>query len=321
MPASWPNASPGSPAATAPPEPRPAVLDGRFTHAALTEVLRRVCERLGLAHRDARLVKFTSNAVFELPGDRVVVRIVGSMKLGHRARKVVEVARWLAAHDVPAVRLVEGIPQPLAVDEHLATLWHTVPASGPPVDGRDLGRVLRRLHALPEPTFDLPRWAPLDDVRKRIADAEELADDDRRFLEERVADLEGRLVDLGTALPPGVLHGDAHLGNLIPSPDGPVICDFDSTSIGPREWDLSTLPVGVARFGHPARWYRQLADEYGFDVLRWPGFAVLREVRELKLTTSVLPIMRSHPDVGPELKARLKALRAGDTTTPWTPYR
>ncbi|MFD1148749.1 aminoglycoside phosphotransferase family protein [Saccharothrix hoggarensis] len=296
-------------------------MDGRFTPDALTAVLERLCAELGLAHRGARLVKFTSNAVFDLPAERVVVRIVGSMNLRHRAHKVVEVARWLAAHDVPAVRLVEDVPQPLEVGDHLATLWHTVPSGGRPVDGRDLGRVLRQVHALPAPAFELPRWTPLDDVRRRIADAEELSAPDRRFLEDRCAAVEHRLAGVRTVLPPGVLHGDAHLGNLIPSPDGPVICDFDSTSLGPREWDLSTLPVGVARFGHPARWYRQLADEYGFDVARWTGFPVLREVRELKLTTSVLPIMRSHPGVRDELHRRLKALRAGDTTTPWTPYR
>ncbi|MGM1058234.1 aminoglycoside phosphotransferase family protein [Saccharothrix sp. Mg75] len=296
-------------------------MDGRFTPEALTGVLERLCARLGLDGRGARLVKFTGNAVFDLPADRVVVRIVGSMNLRHRAGKVVRVARWLAAHDVPAVRLVEDFPQPLAVGEHLATVWHAVPSGGRPVDGHDLGRVLRQVHALPAPDFELPRWAPLDDVRRRIADAEELADPDRRFLEERIADLAERLAGLRTVLPQGVVHGDAHLGNLIPSPAGPVICDFDSTSTGPREWDLSTLPVGVARFGHPVRWHRQLAREYGFDVVTWPGFPVLREVRELKLTTSVLPIVRSHPDVGAELHRRLNALRAGDTTTPWSPYR
>ncbi|WP_309110428.1 aminoglycoside phosphotransferase family protein [Saccharothrix sp.] len=296
-------------------------MDGRFSPAALTGVLERLCAQLGLTHQSARLVKFTSNAVFDLPADRVVVRIVGSMALRHRAEKVVRVARWLQAHDVPAVRLVEQFPQPLAVGEHLATIWHTVRSDGPPVDGRDLGRLLRRVHELPPPDFPLPRWSPLDDVRKRIADAEELSAPDRSFLEERVALLEDRLDGLRTVLPEGVVHGDAHLGNLIPSPEGPVICDFDSTSVGPREWDLSTLPVGVARFGHPDRWYRQLAREYRFDVTRWVGFGVLRDVRELKLTTSVLPILRSHPDVRGELLRRLAALRAGDTTTPWTPYR
>jgi aminoglycoside phosphotransferase (APT) family kinase protein len=161
----------------------------------------------------------------------------------------------------------------------------------------------------------------LDDVRRRLADAEELADDDRAFLEARCAEVAERLADLRPVLPPGVVHGDAHLGNLISGPTGPVLCDFDSTCVGPREWDLTALPVGVARLGHPQRWYRQLVREYGFDVTRWAGYPVLREVRELKLTTSVLPILRSNPAVRPELRRRLAALRAGDTAATWSPYR
>ncbi|PRY45931.1 phosphotransferase family protein [Umezawaea tangerina] len=299
-------------------------LDGRFTREKLSGALRRLCAELGLDHRGARLVKFTSNAVFELPAERLVVRIVGSMGLRHRAAKVVRVATWLAEHDVPAVRLVTGIPQPIAVGEHLATLWHVVPEHPKPargLDGRDLASVLRRWHALPAPTFELPGWAPLDDVRRRLADAEELSDQDRAFLEERCTALDERLADLRPVLPRGVLHGDAHLGNLIASPTGPVICDFDSTSVGPREWDLSSLPVGVARFGHSPRWQRQLVRGYRFDVTRWDGFAVLRDVRELKLTTSALPILRSHPGVRAELRKRLDSLRRGDPTARWAPYR
>ncbi|GAA3860535.1 aminoglycoside phosphotransferase family protein [Saccharothrix violaceirubra] len=299
----------------------PARLDGRFTTDVLTAVLERLCAGLGLDHRGARLVKLTANAVFDLPAERVHVRIVGSMGLQHRAPKVVAVARWLAAHGVPAVRLVEEVPQPLVVGDHVATVWHTVPVTGRAVDGRDLGRLLLRMHSLPPPDVPLPRWAPLDDVRHRIADAEELTATDRVFLEERCAELAFRLDAYRPELPLGVVHGDAHLGNLIPGVDGPVLCDFDSTGVGPREWDLSTLPIGVARFGHPARWYRQLSRVYGFDVTRSPGYALLRDVRELKLTTSALPILRSHPDVGAELRRRLRALRDGDTITPWRPYR
>ncbi|GAA2665730.1 Phosphotransferase enzyme family protein [Actinosynnema pretiosum] len=294
---------------------------GRFTPAVLADVLERLCAGLGLDHRGARLLKFTANAVYELPADRVVVRITGSMALRHRAPKVVAVARWLARHDVPAVRLVEDVPQPLVVGEHVATLWRTAPSGGPPVDGRDLGRLLRLLHSLPEPDFEVPKWSPLEDVRRRIADAEELAADDRAFLEERCAALAERLGALETELPVGVVHGDAHLRNLIPSPDGPLICDFDSTGRGPREWDLSMVPVGAARLGHPWRWHEQLAAEYGFDVTGWPGYALLRDVRELKLTTSVLPILRSHPEVAPELRRRLRSLREGDSDTRWEPYR
>jgi aminoglycoside phosphotransferase (APT) family kinase protein len=299
-------------------------LDGRFTQEKLAAALRRTCVELGLDDRGARLLKFTSNAVFELPAERVVVRIVGSMGLRHRAAKVVRVATWLAEHDVPAVRLVTGIPQPVVAGEHLATLWHLVPGSGQgarALDGRDLARVLRRVHELPAPPFELPKWAPLDDVRRRLADAEELSEPDRVFLEERLASLDERLAELRPVLPQGVVHGDAHIGNLIASPNGPVICDFDSTAIGPREWDLSSLPIGAARFGHPERWQRQLVRGYRFDVTRWDGFEVLRDVRELKLTTSALPILRSHPGVRAELRRRLDALRRGDTASRWSPYR
>jgi aminoglycoside phosphotransferase (APT) family kinase protein len=162
---------------------------------------------------------------------------------------------------------------------------------------------------------------PLDDVRRRLADAEELDPDDRIFLEQRCDDLEDRLASLRFALPESVVHGDAHLGNLIPSPHGPVICDFDSTCIGPREWDLTPIPVGILRFGTPRRWQRQLAKGYGFDVTRWDGFEVLREVRELKLTTSVLPILRSNPDVRTQFSRRLRSFRRGDAATGWAPYR
>jgi len=299
-------------------------LDGRFTREKLAGALRGLCVEHGLDHRGARLLKFTSNAVFELPAERAVVRIVGSTRLRHRAAKVVEVATWLAEHDVPAVRLLTGFPRPVVVGDHLATLWHHVPGPAQParaLDGRDLARVLRRMHELPAPPFELPEWAPLDDVRRRLADAEELSDSDREFLESRCTSLDERLADLRPVLPRGVLHGDAHLGNLIASPSGPVLCDFDSTSVGPREWDLSSLPVGVARFGHSARWQRQLVRGYRFDVTRWDGFAVLRDVRELKLTTSALPILRSHPGVRAELRLRLDSLRRGDTASRWSPYR
>ncbi|GDY31128.1 phosphotransferase enzyme family protein [Gandjariella thermophila] len=298
-----------------------APLDGRFTRDRLRAALAEICAGVGLDPRGARLLRFTSNAVFRLADQPIVVRIVGSRAMQHRVGKLVRVARWLAEHDVPAVRLVPGLEQPVHAAGYVATLWELAPEAGPRPGAGDLARLLRRLHELPPPPFDLPRWAPLDDVRRRVADAEELAPADRRFLMDRCAEVQAKLDRLRFPLPPGVVHGDAHLGNLIPTRDGPVLCDFDSTCFGPREWDLTPLPVGVQRFGHPPPWHRTLAREYGFDVTGWSGFAVLREARELKLTTSVLPILRSNPDVRVELRRRLAAFRSGDTSERWAPFR
>ncbi|APU12144.1 MULTISPECIES: aminoglycoside phosphotransferase family protein [Actinoalloteichus] len=296
-------------------------LDGRFTIAKLTVALGEVCARVGLDPAGATLLRFTNNAVFELADRRHVVRIVASARLRHRAEKVVRMARWLAENGVAAVRLPAGLDQPIYAGGQVATVWEAIPHVGSPPGAEELARLLRDIHRLPAPDFPLPTWRPLDDVRRRLADAEELSDRDRGFLERRCADVAERLLDLRFPLPQGVLHGDAHLGNLIPGPDGTVICDFDSACVGPREWDLTPLAVGAQRFLHPEEQQRLLAHEYGFDITRWSGFSVLRDVRELKLTTSVLPILRSNPGVRAQLQLRLDSLRSGDDSVPWTPYR
>ncbi|WP_179956647.1 phosphotransferase family protein [Amycolatopsis anabasis] len=294
-------------------------MDGRFTREKLAEVLAETCTSLGLDARGATLLRFTNNAVYALAREPVVVRIVGSVALRHRVGKVVAVARHFARHGVPAIRLVPGIKQPMRVGEHLVTVWVKVPENGRRAGSADLARLLRKVHALPPPE-GIGDWNPLDDVRARVADAEELGPDDRRFLLRRCAEVEAALGELDFPLPRGLVHGDAHPGNVIVGPSGPVLCDFDSSCVGPPEWDLTPLAVGRERFGDPAGRYRLLADVYGFDVTAWDGFAVLRAARELKLTTSVLPILRSHPQVRGELRRRLDDLRAGRSESRWDRY-
>ncbi|PRX47817.1 phosphotransferase family enzyme [Prauserella shujinwangii] len=295
-------------------------LDGRFTRDKLDRVLHQTCALLGLRAEGAELLRFTNNAVYSLATDPVVVRIVGSRKLRHRAHRVVRIARYFARAGVPAIRLLDGVHQPIEIGEHVVTVWQRVPKPGRRATPAELASLLRQVHALP-PLADIGEWAPLDDVRARVADAEELSADDRRFLLRRCAEVEAALDELDFPLARGLVHGDAHPGNVIVGPDGPVLCDFDSSCAGPPEWDLTPLAVGRERFGDPRTWYDSLARAYGFDVTTWSGFAVLRAARELKLTTSVLPILRSHPSVRHELHRRLADLRAGRTGSRWVRYR
>lgn len=295
-------------------------MDGRFTPGKLREALARTCEVLDLDPVGARLLRFTNNAVYELASAPVVVRIVGSTLLRHRVGTVVRVARHFERHGVPAIRLLPGVDQPLPVGEHLVTVWWKVPPTGRKATAADLAGLLRQVHAL-DPPDGLAEWAPFAAVRARVSDAEELDDGDRRFLLERCAEVEAELAGLDFPLPRGLVHGDAYPGNVISGPDGPVLCDFDSSCVGPPEWDLTPLAVGRERFGDPAGRYRRFADRYGFDVTSWSGFSVLRAIRELKLTTSVLPILRSHPSVRDELRKRLDDLRNGRTGARWNRYR
>jgi aminoglycoside phosphotransferase (APT) family kinase protein len=294
--------------------------EGRYTRPKLAIALAEICSAVGLDPRGARLIRFVNNGVFLLREAPVVVRIVLSPSFSYRAVNVVEAARWLDEHGVPAVRLLPGVEQPVRVGEHMATLWEAVPEIGPPLSGHDLGEVLRQVHSLPEPP-SLPCWNPVEELRRRLCDAEELDPDDRYFLEERCEDVERRLSELRFALPTSVVHGDAHIGNLISGPDGPVLCDLDSLCAGPPEWDLTPVAVGWMRMGHSAQRHRQLAESYGFDVTRWSGFEVLRDLRELKITAGVLPILRSNPRIRDELHRRLRSMRNGDVTAQWAPYR
>src|SRR5215813_12626591 len=118
----------------------------KLTRATLDAILTQIGERLGVDVRDAQLAKFTNNAVFRLAYAPVVVRIAGSATMRRRVPKVVQVARWLADEDVPAVRLLPGVLQPLEVNGHLATLWQEVPTVGPKPTGSDLADILRRWH-------------------------------------------------------------------------------------------------------------------------------------------------------------------------------
>ncbi len=295
--------------------------DGPLTRDTLEALLAQMCRNVGLNPRGAELIKFTNNAVFRLQYDAVVVRIAGSAVARSRIEKVVAVARWLAEHDLPAVRLLPNTEQPLAVGRHSATLWRAVPAVGSPPTVRDLAEILLRWHGLPSPCDALPAWSPFEEIRQRLAEAEAIDAATLTYLTDECNRVESAVVDLRYVLPAGPIHGDAYLGNMIPGAAGPVICDFDSTSHGPREWDLIPVAVGQRRFDYGGDLQAPLAAAYGFDVTDWDGFPVLRRVRELKLVTSVLPILNSNPTIRAQWSHRMETYRRDDLCAKWTPYR
>jgi hypothetical protein len=153
-----------------------------------------------------------------------------------------------------------------------------------------------------------------------LAEADGVAHDDLAFLSHACAETEARLADVEYVLTPGLIHGDATVANLIPGPDGAVLCDLDATSIGPREWDLTPVAAGHLRFVGKTNNQALLASAYGFDVTAWNGFPVLRRLRELQLVTSVVPVLASNPALGAQWRHRLQTVRAGYTAARWEPY-
>jgi aminoglycoside phosphotransferase (APT) family kinase protein len=283
--------------------------------------LRAICRELGLNPVGARLLRNVNNAVFRLAAAPVVVRLVTLPSYVRRAELAVAAATVFAEHGVPAIRLLPGIAQPVRAGEFVATVWQAVPPTGPALGGADLARLLRAVHAVPAPCRGLPEWDPLTDFDNRVRHTTTMTGQDRDFLMRRSAELAAAVAQLRFALPTSVLHGDAHLGNVISGPDGPVLCDFDSCSVGPPEWDLTPVAVADVRFGRPAEHQRDFTEAYGFDVRDWEGFDVMHGIRDLKLIAGVFPRPGSPSAVLAEFDRRMASLRAGRRFDQWRAVR
>jgi len=223
-----------------------------------------VASQLGVSAKGATILHMANNAVFALPEAGLVVRVTRSNRLHDRVRKVARLGAWFAAIDAPTIRLAGAASHPLAFDDLLATVWEYVPAAAPP-DIDDLARALREFHSLPVPEFGLERWDPVAVARNRIADAQALEDDDRKVLLDWCDRLEPEVDALVEGSAHAVVHGDAHVGNLLRRPDGRVVfCDFDSTCLGPPGVDLSAVAASELWFKGDGR-HARLAASYGQD--------------------------------------------------------
>jgi hypothetical protein len=71
------------------------------------------------------------------------------------------------------------------------------------------------------------------------------------------------------------------------------------------------MPTVVARerFRLSEERYREFADAYGFDVRTWAGYPVLREIRELTMTTWLMQNVGESAAAAAEFALRVVSLR------------
>lgn len=294
--------------------------DGRFTEPVMTAAMRQVADQIDADTTDARLLRLTNNAVYALPAAGLVIRIARSHQFHDRVTKTVSLGHWFATVDAPTIRLAGPATQPLHIAGLLATVWAYLPGDGNQLGAIDLGTALRAFHTVPLPDFPLPAWDPVGDARRRIDDAEALPDTDRHALLNWCDQLEPRLTDLTHQSGQSLIHGDAHVSNLLRAPDGRVVfCDLDAACIGPWQADLVAIPVGEARFGTTGA-HHQLATAYGYDVAADPNWPVLRAARELKMIAAAVPLLASGPGIAEEFSLRLRSVLHNTPDTRWTPF-
>ena len=207
-----------------------------------------VASHFGVSGTDPVVLADGSNVLVHLRPAPLVARVA---TLTAQVRP--GVAAWLArdialsshvlARGVAAVRPSADPPAgPHVWDGQVLTFVEYVPHDPAPVrEPGEVGRALGELHAaLADYADPLPAAGPLDDLRNAF----DIVERERIMPAAVVARLRDDLAELASeiaAFPVRVLHGDAHPGNLLWTPNGLVWNDFEDTWLGPLGWDLACL--------------------------------------------------------------------------------
>lgn len=130
--------------------------------------------------------------------------------------------------------------------------------------------------------------------------------DDRAWLLDRLADLEAGYAAIPAGRPWCAVHGDAWSGNIAGTAAGPVLLDLERFAYGPPEWDLASIAVSFTTFGSlSAEQWQDFSDRYGYDVLAWEGFELLRDIRELRKVTFAWQLAETSAAIAEHARHRL----------------
>lgn len=283
-------------------------------------ILGQALERAGLdlPLEQARPIRLGENAIIGLPG--VVARIARTGQ-NTAARREVTVARWLAEQGIAVITPLD-VEQPVIVEGHAITFWEELPEHTRGTV-EDVAHLIRDLHALPVPThLNLGYLDPFVRLPERLDDAVGLPSEDIDWLRDRLTALRQAWKDL----PPGrdhtVVHGDAWTGNVARHAGGAVLLDLERCSVGPPEWDLVSTAIKTSSVPWLSpREYARFVQAYGgYDVTRWEGCAIMRDMRELRMTLYFVQ-HSAQERMRTEAQYRVDCLRGrrGERPWRWTP--
>ncbi len=289
-------------------------------YADVRAALKTACAAIGVDAADARLLRLHSNAVFHLPDPDLVARISTGRDTHRRIAASLAVTAWLAKQGFPTV--APAHPHPVQAGPFLASFWQYIDITDTDRTATQLASILRELHAMTAPPFELPSMNMPGMLKACAATVtahpEAFNDGDETFLADRIAELGHQCDDLRFALPSGLIHGDAHPNNLLPTTTERVLIgDWDNTCLGPREWDLVQPHYFHRRFATTKDDLDRAAQVYGWDIRSWAGLDTLIAVREITGLGSYIRTAAAKPSTRHELTHRIATLRAEDTLAPW----
>jgi aminoglycoside phosphotransferase (APT) family kinase protein len=286
-------------------------------------VLADVCRQIAVPASDAQLLHLHGNAVFALPSAGLVVRISTSLAARARIAESLKVTAWLGTAGFPCTVPAGFTGQPFTSAGKVASVWRYIPeAPSPPPTAGDLARILKDLHSRPLPLSPPQTFTdPLAGISAALQSAppDAMPRPDRDWLAGQVTVFSRKWAELRFPLPPSLVHGDAHPGNLIRAQDGTIVLgDWDHVAIGPPEWDLAQIYYTSRRLGYPPQDdVDDFGAAYGWDPRDWPGLATLIAIREISGLSTYIRNAPAQPFARRELAMRISTLQAGDHAARW----
>jgi Ser/Thr protein kinase RdoA (MazF antagonist) len=211
-----------------------------------------IAKRLGAGQAEPVFLHRSRHISVLLPSMATVARILVDNEncAAERLRRELSVARHLFAKQAPIVAPSQTYAAgPHVQDKFVMTLWPYVEHDAFDDENEahiaSAANALRQVHeALADYPYALPDYRhKIDTCGALLADElklRALADSDRNFL----LDIYRRLGVSLASIPihAGPIHGDAHTGNVFMTSAGARWTDFESASMGPREWDICWMP-------------------------------------------------------------------------------
>ena len=249
---------------------------------------------------------------------RVVLRVGHATADPTLAHELVDRLREWGVPTVVPVTGATGVFDGIAVSG-----WELIEPNDVAVDWHAVGRAVRRVHDLPlevvpdgypcpDPAM-FPWWdfdALVDDVGGDIDVA--ARDGLRRVIERHRGWAERAQSD------PVLCHGDVHPGNVMMTPDGPLLIDWDLLCRADRGWDHAMLTTFAARWGGRLGTYEAFAAGYGDSLADDPLTQSLAELRNVAATLMRVRAARREPAAAAEAERRLRYWRGDPTAPVWS---
>ncbi|MFD4441944.1 phosphotransferase enzyme family protein [Nocardia sp. NPDC058519] len=285
----------------------------------IEQVAREACATAGFENPRLVPIKVAENGIYRLADQQVVVR-VARIGQAEAASRELMVARWLQANGVAAVEPAGSRADFVDVDGRPVTFWRELGPHRPGTE-QEIATALRTLHGLSAPEF-LSEVQPFVRLDERIDAGSTLTPGDRQWLRDQLSELRAGWKELAPGQPRGPIHGDAWAGNVVTTEAGvTTFLDLERASIGPPEWDLTSTAIKHSSFGWiPEQRYESFWRAYGYDVTTWPGFALLRDIRELRMTCMAVQSAGSKPEHAAQALHRLDCLRGRVGPRPWSSW-